>query len=55
MNCWTAEAMSTYAVASTEARWKTMAPSLATRSAYGIDLRRDHPPLHCGRTYTKSL
>ncbi len=47
MNCWTAEAISTYAVASMEARWKirnanamVVAPSLAARCAYGIDLRR---------------
>ncbi len=46
MNCWTAEAISTYAMASMEAMWKignanpmVGTPSLAARSAYGIDLR----------------
>ena len=46
MNCWTAEAISTFVKASMEARWKTrnanpihVAHRLAARSSRGVDLR----------------
>ena len=62
MNCWTAEAISTYAKASMEAWLKIrsskamyVAPGPAARSAHEIDLRRDPPPLPPTDTRGESL